>query len=70
MPAHQRLPGNLVRFVLSRFLPNVTARALATVSLELIERALELEEDAYFSRAADARLAHKEKRIAHELAWK
>jgi predicted DNA-binding protein len=45
-------------------------RALSSVSLELIERALELEEDAHFSRVADERLERGEKRISHARAWK
>jgi hypothetical protein len=35
----------------------------------LIEEALEFQEDLYFSRVADERLAKKEKRIAHEKVW-
>jgi predicted DNA-binding protein len=46
-------------------------RALSSISLELIERALELEEDAHFSHVADDRLSRPgEKRIAHDRAWK
>jgi predicted DNA-binding protein len=45
-------------------------QALSSVSLELIERALELEEDAHFSRVADERLARKEKRGSQDRAWK
>ena len=45
-------------------------KAIASISLDLIARALELEEDAHFSRVADKRLAKKEKRISHSRAWK
>ena len=45
-------------------------KPVANVSLELLERALELEEDAHFSHIADDRLAKGEKRIAHARAWK
>jgi len=45
-------------------------RALSSISLELIERALELEEDAHFSRVADERLERGEKRVTHARAWK
>ena len=45
-------------------------RALSSVSLELIERALELEEDAHFSKIADERLERGEKRVPHARAWK
>jgi hypothetical protein len=43
---------------------------VASVSLDLIESALELEEDAHFSREADARLDRKEPRVPHRSAWK
>ena len=42
---------------------------LSSVSLRLIERAVELEEDLYFSREADKRLAKNEKRVAHSKVW-
>lgn len=42
---------------------------VAGVSLGLIEQALEYQEDAYFSRVADARLARKQKRVSHAKAW-
>lgn len=45
-------------------------RALASVSLDLIERALELEEDLHFSRVADERLERNEKRVSHDRAWR
>ena len=45
-------------------------RAVSSISLELIETALELEEDAHFSRVADARLSSGERRVPHERAWK
>ena len=43
---------------------------LASLSLDLIERALELDEDAHFARVADARLERNEERVSHERAWK
>ena len=46
------------------------AKPVAGVGLSLIEEALELQEDFYFARIADKRLARKEKRLAHEVAWK
>jgi predicted DNA-binding protein len=45
-------------------------KALASVSLDLIERALELEEDLHFSRVADERLERGEKRVPHDRAWR
>jgi predicted DNA-binding protein len=44
-------------------------QSVAGVGLSLIEEALEYQEDLYFSRVADERLAKKEKRIAHDKAW-
>ena len=42
---------------------------LSSVSLRLIERAVELEEDLYFSRQAEKRLAKNEKRVPHSKVW-
>ena len=42
---------------------------LASVSLSLIEQALEYREDVYFSRVADERLSRKQKRVSHSKAW-
>ena len=42
---------------------------LSGTSLKLIERALELEEDLYYSRISDQRLASGEKRIPHKKVW-
>lgn len=44
-------------------------KSLSSLSQELIEKALGLEEDFYFSRKADERLSKKEKRISHKEAW-
>jgi predicted DNA-binding protein len=45
-------------------------KSLSSVSLRLIETAIALEEDRYFSNEADKRLARKEKRLSHADAWK
>ena len=45
-------------------------RALSSVSLELIERALEFEEDAHFAKVADERFERGEKRVSHTRAWR
>ena len=45
------------------------AKSISSVSLSLIETALELQEDRYFSRIADERLERKEKRVSHSTAW-
>ena len=45
-------------------------KALSSLSLELVRRALELEEDFHFSSVADERLSRREKRISHDRAWK
>ena len=42
---------------------------IASVSLSLIEQALEYQEDIYFSRVADERLVQKQKRVSHSKAW-
>jgi predicted DNA-binding protein len=51
-------------------LAKMRGEPVATVSLALIERALELEEDIHFSREADERLANDEPRVDHRQAWK
>ena len=43
---------------------------ISTVSLNLIQQALELQEDIYFSKVADERLSQKQKRVSHDKAWK
>ena len=45
------------------------AKSISSVSLSLIETALELQEDRYFSDVADRRLERKEKRVSHSRAW-
>jgi predicted DNA-binding protein len=42
---------------------------VAGVGLELIEEALEFQEDLHFSRVADERLQKKEKKVPHKKAW-
>ena len=45
-------------------------KSVSGTSLDLIEKAIEFEEDSYFSRIADKRLSQKQKRMAHDKAWK
>ncbi len=45
------------------------AKSISSVSLSLIEAALERQEDRYFSDSADKRLERKEKRVSHAKAW-
>jgi predicted DNA-binding protein len=45
------------------------AKSISSVSLNLIEQALELQEDLHFSRIADERLIKREKRISHRKVW-
>ena len=47
-----------------------TKQKISTVSLNLIQQALELQEDIYFSKLADERLSQKQKRVSHDKAWK
>ena len=44
-------------------------QSVAGVGLDLIEEALEYQEDRHFSRVADERLGRKEKRLPHDKAW-
>lgn len=43
--------------------------SVANVSHALLERALELKEDHYFSKVGEERLSKKAKRISHEDIW-
>ena len=45
-------------------------KSVSGTSLDLLEKAIELEEDSYFSRKADERLSTNQKRIPHDKAWK
>jgi len=51
-------------------LSNKKRKSISGTSLDLIEKAIELEEDSYFSRVADERLSKSQKRIPHSKAWK
>jgi predicted DNA-binding protein len=42
---------------------------ISSVSRELIEKALELEEDLYFSSIGDKRLEEDKERFPHQSAW-
>ena len=44
-------------------------QSVAGVGLDLIEEALEYQEDLHFSRIADERLDRNEKRVSHDKAW-
>ena len=44
-------------------------QSVAGVGLSLIEEALEYQEDLYFARVADERIARKEKRVGPDKAW-
>ena len=43
--------------------------SVASVSHDLLERALELREDQYFSEVGESRLTKKGKRVAHKDVW-
>ncbi|WP_347359504.1 hypothetical protein [Bdellovibrio sp.] len=43
--------------------------SVANISHALLERALELKEDHYFSKVGEERLSKKSKRISHEDIW-
>lgn len=53
-----------------QILSGKTQQKISTVSLNLIQQALELQEDIYFSKLADERLSQKQKRVSHGKAWK
>ena len=53
-----------------QILSGKTKQKISTVSLNLIQQALELQEDIYFSKLADGRLSRKQKRVSHDKAWK
>jgi predicted DNA-binding protein len=43
--------------------------SVASISHLLLEKALELQEDFYFSRVSEARLSKKSKKVSHEDIW-
>ncbi len=43
--------------------------SIAGISHLLLEKALELQEDFYFSKVGEARLAEKSKKVSHEDIW-
>ncbi len=45
-------------------------KPISTLTRELVEKALELEEDLHFSSVADERLQAKGRVISHSEAWK
>jgi len=47
-------------------LSRIRKKSISGLSLSLIEKAIELEEDFYFSREADERLSKGEKRLSHK----
>jgi predicted DNA-binding protein len=45
-------------------------QSLSSISVEMIKKSIEREEDIYFSEVADSRLGKKQKRVVHSKAWK
>ncbi len=43
--------------------------SISRLSLGLIKKALEYQEDRHFSRVADERLGKKQRRVPHKKAW-
>ncbi len=43
--------------------------SVASISNLLLEKALDLQEDFYFSRVSESRLSKKEKRLSHKDIW-
>lgn len=57
-------------FLVLKQLADKAKQSLSSISVEMIKKSLETEEDIYFSEVADNRLSKKQKRIAHSKAWK
>ena len=57
-------------FLVLKNMADKAKQSLSSISIDLIKKSLEREEDIYFSKVADNRLRHKNKRVAHSKAWK
>ncbi|MEI6093601.1 MAG: hypothetical protein WCQ47_07995 [bacterium] len=57
-------------FLVLKNLADKAKQSLSSISIEMIKKSLEREEDVYFSEVADHRLSKKQKRITHSKAWK
>ena len=57
-------------FLVLKRMADKAKQSLSSISIEMIKKSLEREEDIYFSEIADRRLDQKQKRIAHSKAWK
>jgi len=57
-------------FLVLKKIADKAKQSLSSVSIDLIKRSLEREEDIYFSEIADSRLSQKQKRVTHSKAWK
>jgi hypothetical protein len=73
MPTKKRrlnitLPKNLAIFIAKIALRDEMPQA--TKAVQLLEKALEIEEDEYFSQLADERDTHNAKFISHDEFWK
>jgi len=57
-------------FVILKKIADKAKQSLSSISVEMIKKSLEREEDMYFSEIADRRLGQKQKRITHSKVWK
>ncbi len=57
-------------FLVLKNMADKAKQSLSSISIDLIKKSLEREEDIYFSKVADNRLSHKHKRVVHSKAWK
>jgi predicted DNA-binding protein len=57
-------------FLILKSIADKAKQSLSSISVELIKKSLEREEDIYFSDLADKRLSSDQKRIPHSKAWK
>ena len=58
-------------FLVLKMIADKAKQSLSSISVEMIKKSLEREEDMYFSEIADRRLGRqRQKRITHSKAWK
>jgi len=57
-------------FLILKKMADKAKQSLSSISVEMIKKSIETEEDIYFSEIADSRLDKKQKRITHSKAWK
>ncbi len=56
-------------YAILKQLSKETNKTISGLGQELIKKAIETNEDIYFSRKSEERLKKKEKKISHDKAW-